>query len=136
MITKPQLQRLIITRLNCMVIDDERELPEDIGGGYALRQPCNLLEWVLPTERFGFGGTGTSWEDVRNELIDGIWNRLNGLPVTKQKVHTCKFCNRKYTTPYRSVNFCNRVCSEAFYATTGTARRRLKVMEVFVDSFN
>jgi len=130
MITKPQLQRIIITRLNCMFIADERELPEELGGGYAARLPSNLLEWILPTERFGFGGTGTTWEEARAQLIDGIWNRLNGQPVTKKKMRTCGFCGRKFTSPYKNtLRFCNKDCGDAHWHERSTERRRERIME-------
>jgi hypothetical protein len=128
MITKPQFQRLIIMRLNCMIIDDERELPEEIGG-YAARLPCNLLEWVLPTERFGFGGTGSTWEVARSELIDAIWNRLNSLPVTKKKMRTCEFCKRKFTSPYKNtVRFCNKNCSDGHWHGVSVKRRKASTL--------
>lgn len=126
MITKPQLQRLIICRLNFMHITEERELPEF--GGSIVRQPHNILEWMLPKERFTFGGGGKSWEESRLELIDGIWNRLNGQPVTTKKMCICEHCGRAFIPLLRRVTrFCNQDCRNASWHIRFAAKRREKV---------
>lgn len=126
MITKPELQRLIIMRLNFMHITEERELPEVCGT--IVRQPHNILEWVLPEQRYSFGGNGKTWEESRAELIDGIWNYLNGKPVTNRKMRVCEHCGRSFISPFRkSARFCNTECRNAHWHVRAVERRREKV---------
>lgn len=140
MITKSQLQRLIITRLNFMHITEERELPDEIACllpkkgkstkpvvSTIVRQPHNVLEWVLPKERFSFGGAGKSWEDARLELIDGIWNRLHGEPVTTKEMYICQHCGRAFIPVLRRVTrFCGQECRNASWHVRFAEKRRKK----------
>jgi hypothetical protein len=132
MITKFELQRLIIVRLNFMSITEERPLPEV--EGTIIRQPHNILEWVLPDQRYSFGGNSKTWEEARAELIDGIWNYLNQQPVTKRKMRPCLHCGRNFVSPTRrSTRYCNVDCRNAYYHVRASERRREKVQAALVE---
>jgi hypothetical protein len=140
MITKPQLQRLIVMRLNFMHITEEREMPTEIAcllvdkdeperpvTSMIVRQPQNVLEWLLPPERFCFGGNGKTWEEARLELIDGIWNRLHGKPVTTKRMCICQHCGRAFIPLLRRVTrFCSPDCRNANWHMRFSAKRREK----------
>jgi hypothetical protein len=131
-ITKPELQRLIIVRLNFMSITEERPLPEVEGS--IVRQPQNILEWLLPEKRYCFGGNGKTWEESRAELIEGIWNYLNGQPVSNRKMRVCEHCKRSFVSPFRkSGRFCNTECRNAHWHVRAIERRREKVQAVMVE---
>ena len=127
-ISHQQLKRIIIMRLKCIVIEDIRDLPEAIGG-YVERRQNNRLEWVLPKERYGFGGHGKSFETARTELIDGIWRKLNGEPVVEGEQNVCELCKRAFVSPYRRTRFCSKECSDAFWHRGGSLETRRKSVE-------
>lgn len=122
---KSELKRLIVVRLNFMHITEERDLPEF--GGVIIRQPHNIVEWLLPKERFSFGGAGSTWEQARLELVDGIWNRLHGKPVTTKEMCVCEHCGRAFIPILRRVTrFCNQDCRNARWHVRYAEKRREK----------
>lgn len=126
MMTKSELTRLILVRLNFMTIPEERELPEF--GGVIIRQPHNGLEWVTEAERYCFGGMGKTWEEARAELIEGIWNHINGKPVTNRKMRCCLYCGRNFVSlTRRAGRYCNSDCRNAHWHVRYVERRRQKM---------
>lgn len=129
MMTKAQLTRAIIMKTQRMVIEDTRDLSKECGGGFIERYPTNRLDWVVDDARYCFGGSGRTWLDTRQELIEGIWKHLNGLPVQKGKRQICDVCNRQFMQVNRTHRFCSKACSDAFWHRGGSLETRRKSVE-------
>lgn len=119
-INKAQLKRIIVMKTQRFVIEDIRELPQEIGGGYIERAPNNRCDWILPDIRYCFGGSGRRWQDTKNELIDGIWNYLNDKPVQKGKHRICDVCQKRFVQVNKAHRFCGKECSDAFWHRGGS----------------